>query len=80
MNEYFLIYNKIYPEKQINKHYSYLEGIQIQKTFLKFIGGAEAENILATNIQRCFWYSRGLLWNSLHLVILNMSLVTQKSI
>lgn len=44
------------------------------------MGGAEAKNISATQVQRRFWYSRVLLWNSLHFVILSMSLVTQKSI
>lgn len=50
-NENLLIYNKIYPEKQINKCYSYLEGAQILKTFLKFMGGAEAKNIFTTEVE-----------------------------
>ena len=43
---------KIYAEKQISKHYSYLEGVQILKPFLKFMGGAEAKSILATKVRR----------------------------
>lgn len=82
MNAYLLVYNKMYAEKQISKHYSYLEGAQILKTFRKFMGGAKAKSILATKVQRQrhFWYPRVLLWNSVHSVILSMSLVMQKSI
>lgn len=53
--------NKIYPEKQTKKHYSYLKGTQILGTFINFMGGAEAKNILATKAQRHFWYARVLL-------------------
>ena len=81
-NEYLLVYHKIYVEKQTSKHYSHPKGAQILKTVLKVMGGAEAQNILAAKVQRqrCFWYPRVLLWNSIHFVILSLSLVTQPSI
>lgn len=82
INEYLLVYHKIYAEKQTSKHYSHLEGAQILKSFLKVVGGTEAQNILAAKLQRQrrFWYPRVLLWNSVHFVILSLSLVTQQSI
>ena len=82
INEYLLVYHKIYAEKQTSKHYSHLEGAQILKSFLKVVGGTEAQNILAAKLQRQrrFWYPGVLLWNSVHFVILSLSLVTQQSI
>ena len=82
INEYLLVYHKIYVEKEASKHYSHLEGAQILKTFLKVVGGPEAQNILAAKLQRQrhFWYPRVLIWNSAHFVILSLSLVTQQSI
>ena len=79
INEYLLVYHKIYVEKEASKHYSHLKGA---KTFLKVVGGAEAQNILAAKLQRQrhFWYPRVLIWNSAHFVILSLSLVTQQSI
>ena len=52
INEYLLVYHKIYAEKQTSKHYSHLEGAQILKSFLKVVGGTEAQNILAAKLQR----------------------------